>query len=945
MPGGEAGFGANPSLEAAAPWFGPPLPAHPWVLPPGSMVLSAPPAAQPSPAAAPVTAGGVTYYPPAPPAAQPSLAAAVPVTAGGVTYYPQPAGAVGLETPGLPGGYYGGVMPGAWGTPHTPVPFVYGEAGGAAPMPLGPHLPYWGLPHPATGAGIYPQPYPALLPYGAPGHTPYHHLPPEYLPVQPSWGLAGGQGVPPNPTPQEAPLADPLGTPPRSTLTTLGSGGERQNLSGSATADPAAGSYSAGQSLSSYGGTSPAFSPSDQPPADQPRARRLLGKKKVSFEADAGGTGLGEPVPPAATGEALAAPPAAGLSGRPEHGVDSGEPRAGVGARGDGVAGRHSRGEGPYSTASVPVEPHKELTLGQPLLETSELSTPVERLSAPARLPYRPPEYVPTADYEEVRMRKIADLLSLQGCLLRRETSWPAWWKLCRTRGKRQTGTFFSQPAWPMRMPPRPGRVTQCQNQRQRGGGRLGSTGFSTTATDPGREATTTLWLLRQHPALHLANLQLHALRPSCEENEWMQRLLEEDPEEVGRALQVGRDLPSFNCHRKDATQGARFHLFEPFSRFADGRLVDRWAGKNGELIHYRRGLFEPGEVCPCSSCLRARKRDSETLEGPLQRSWRQYAEEEKRRSPAVPAPVPPRPPPRGDVPENLEDWAEELLRQGCEDDLGSGRSGTPGVSMLDVLVAGVVERLRPHQPVPGSRTAENALPVAPADSLHPAGPPLPLPPPSSLVDSGDRTSREMVPLTPGTQRVLVIHSIEGAVLWEVLPFGDLPEGDLSPRPLAQLPREGPRDGLLDLWQLVAHKTGVTLDDYLTHARAPRAEYMVSLGDGSSPGGGHAWGYAWMVDQQVFGELVNRQRRVIPLHWVPWGSMSNLGPMQFHDADRRLIISLFQRARDGVRFPPVAWAPAAARRAYRTYTEKAPEQDLPPARREPARPGQDSLRE
>eukprot|EP00854_Cymbomonas_tetramitiformis_P034421 gene34421-biopygen29304 len=231
-----------------------------------------------------------------------------------------------------------------------------------------------GLPHPATGAGIYPQPYPALLPYGAPGHTPYHHLPPEYLPVQPGWGLAGGQGVPPSPSLQEAPLADPLGTPPRSTLTILGSGGERQNLSGSATADLAAGSYSAGQPLPSYGGTSPAYSPFDQPPADQPRARRLLGKKKVSFEADAGGTGLGEPVPPTATGESLAAPPAAGLSGRPEHGVDSGEPRAGVGARGDGVVGKHSRCEGPYPTASVPVEPHKELTLDPLPPETSELS-------------------------------------------------------------------------------------------------------------------------------------------------------------------------------------------------------------------------------------------------------------------------------------------------------------------------------------------------------------------------------------------------------------------------------------------------------------------------------------------------------------------------------------------------------------------------------------------
>ncbi|KAK3288222.1 hypothetical protein CYMTET_4278 [Cymbomonas tetramitiformis] len=635
MLGGEAGVGANPSLEAAAPWFGPPLPAHPWVLPPGSMVLSAPPAAQPSPAAAPVTAGGVTYYPPAPPAAQPSLAAAVPVTAGGVTYYPQPAGAVGLETPGLPGGYYGGVMPGAWGTPHTPVPFVYGEAGGAAPMPLGPHLPYWGLPHPATGAGIYPQPYPALLPYGAPGHTPYHHLPPEYLPVQPGWGLAGGQGGPANPTPQEAPLADPLGTPPRSTLTTLGSGGERQHLSGSATADPATGSYSAGQSLSSYGGTSPAFSPSDQPPADQLRARRLLGKKKVSFEADAGGTGLGEPVPLAATGEALAAPPAAGLSGRPEHGVDSGEPRAGVGAREDGVAGRHSRGEGPYPTASVPVEPHKELSLGPPLLETSELSTPVERLSAPARLPYRPPEYVPTADCEEVNSRPTLPpglLTPARDQLARLVETLPD------PRKEADRHFLFTAcvanadgaEAWESYTVPEPEtarrrapRVYRIQYYRV------------PDATDPGREATTTLWLLRQHPALHLANLQLHALRPSCEENEWMQRLLEEDPEEVGRALQVGRDLPSFNCHRKDAAQGARFRLFEPFSRFADGRLVDRWAGKDGELIHYRRGLFEPGEVCPCSSCLRARKRDSETPEGPLQRSWRQYAEEEKRRSPA----------------------------------------------------------------------------------------------------------------------------------------------------------------------------------------------------------------------------------------------------------------------------------------------------------------------
>ncbi|KAK3267313.1 hypothetical protein CYMTET_24119, partial [Cymbomonas tetramitiformis] len=100
-----------------------------------------------------------------------------------------------------------------------------------------------------------------------------------------------------------------------------------------------------------------------------------------------------------------------------------------------------------------------------------------------------------------------------------------------------------------------------------------------------------------------------------------MQRLLEEDPEEVGRALQVGRDLPDFKCHRKDATQGARSHQFAPLSRFADGQLVSQWVGEDGELIHYRRGLFEAGEVCTCSSCLRARKRDQDTPEGPLQRS------------------------------------------------------------------------------------------------------------------------------------------------------------------------------------------------------------------------------------------------------------------------------------------------------------------------------------
>jgi len=357
--------------EAAAyPWGGLPLPAQPWVLPPGSMVLTTPLASQPSPGpAVPVTAGGVTYYPP------PAGSVAPEVSAPPAGSYPHPAGLVGMETPAFPAGYYGGMVPGTWGTPHTPVPYLYGDAGGAGPLPTGPYLPYWGLPH--AGAGGMPYQQLPFLPYGAPGHTPYPYPPLEPPLAYPGWGPAGTQWTPPDPTPLETLTGGVPSTPPsrpRSVASALEQEGGEHSPAGLAP-DPAtlsfsagqprpdsavlpgtspayspgssaerpcpsrpqgqkSGSFSAGQlrrGATTFPGTTPAYSPESS--AEAPGPSRLQRRKSVSFEKDAGRAaetdeGAQPPAPGDPPGEPLAGPALGPHEAPEQQGVDSGEPRA-----------------------------------------------------------------------------------------------------------------------------------------------------------------------------------------------------------------------------------------------------------------------------------------------------------------------------------------------------------------------------------------------------------------------------------------------------------------------------------------------------------------------------------------------------------------------------------------------------------------------------------------
>ncbi|KAK3256684.1 hypothetical protein CYMTET_34186 [Cymbomonas tetramitiformis] len=124
-------------------------------------------------------------------------------------------------------------------------------------------------------------------------------------------------------------------------------------------------------------------------------------KKSVSFEADAGGTGPAEAAQHTATCEPSAGPPAPVLPEAPEQkGMHCGGLRAGEGTKGN-----------PNPAGAAQVE-HRELSWWAAPSEHSgdQWSAPSRRMSAPTRLPYRPPGWAapappPDPDYEDVSSR------------------------------------------------------------------------------------------------------------------------------------------------------------------------------------------------------------------------------------------------------------------------------------------------------------------------------------------------------------------------------------------------------------------------------------------------------------------------------------------------------------------------------------------------------------